>query len=88
MEIKKIESAKTDCLLSLADGILLHTNNYNASWYFSWKHLQDPKSFLASFFFPVTLSFFPPLLLVIAFIEEKRAWERERQTVMATDGAE
>lgn len=79
MEIKKIESAKTDCLLSLADGVLLYTNNYNASWCFSWKHLQDPKSFLASFF-SCYIKVFPPLLLVIAFIEEKRAWEkRDRQ---------
>jgi hypothetical protein len=47
MEIK-FESAKTDCLFSLAmGGIPLHTNNYNASWHFSWKHLQDPTSFLA-----------------------------------------
>lgn len=70
MEIKKFESAKTDCLLSLAYGIPLHTNNYSASWYFSWKHLQDPKIVpCITFFFPA--NFFSPLLLVIALIEEK-----------------
>lgn len=72
---KKIESAQTDCLLSLASGIPLHTNNYSVSWYFSWKHLQDPKSFLASFFF-FLLHFFP-LLFVIALIEKKWAWKRD-----------